>query len=352
MTPELIVCGILLIAITLYAILGGADFGAGVWEFNTAMRSSKRERDLLYRAIGPVWEVNHVWLIFAIVLMFSAFPIAFAALSRALWIPLLLALLGIFARSVGFAFRAYAAGAVRQQALFGVIFAFASTSTPFFFGACAGAIAGGLDVDADGKFHGHYLTGWITPLSVFCSFYAVGLCSYISALFMTCEAQADNDAELTLVWRRRALTMGVILGAFSALGLAIVANYTPNLWAGFRSSSLPLVAISAASGLISMVCVWKARFQVAAGAAALTVACVILGWGVAQYPLIIPPAIDMQSSKGPDSVLWAMIIAIAAGAVVLIPALGWLFYLFKGQHPGNSKAAATLNQDTTSNTTS
>ena len=351
MTPELIVSGILLIAITLYTILGGADFGAGVWEFNTAMRSSKKERDLLYRAIGPVWEVNHVWLIFAIVLMFSAFPVAFAALSRALWIPLLLALLGIFARSIGFAFRAYAAGAVRQQAIFGAVFAFASTSTPFFFGACAGAIAGGLDVDADGKFHGDYLTGWITPLSVFCSFYAVGLCAYISALFMSCEALAIEDDELTAIWRRRALIMGVILGAFSTVGLVIVANYAPDLWAGFLSSSLPLVAISAVTGFASMLCVWKARYQIAAGAAALTVACVILGWGLAQYPLIVPPAIDVQSSKGPDSVLWAMIIAIAAGAIVLVPALGWLFYLFKGQHPGNGKAAATLNQDTTSNTT-
>jgi len=351
MTPELIVCGILLVAITLYAILGGADFGAGVWEFNTAMRSSKKERDLLYRAIGPVWEVNHVWLIFAIVLMFSAFPVVFAALSRALWIPLLLALLGIFARSVGFAFRAYAAGAVRQQAVFGVVFAFASTSTPFFFGACAGAIAGGLDkVDVNGKFDGDYLTGWITPLSVFCSFYAVGLCSYISALFMSCEAMADNDAELTAVWRRRALIMGVILGAFSTLGLAIVANYASELWTGFLSKSLPLVAISTATGLISMLCVWKARYQFAAGAAALTVACVILGWGVAQYPLIVPPNIDVDSAKGPESVLWAMIIVIAAGAVVLGPALGWLFYLFKGQHPNNSKAAATLNKNTATNT--
>jgi cytochrome d ubiquinol oxidase subunit II len=350
MTPELIVCGILLVAITLYAILGGADFGAGVWEFNTAMRSSKKERDLLYRAIGPVWEVNHVWLIFALVLMFSAFPIAFAALCRALWIPLLLALLGIFARSVGFAFREYAAGAVRQQALFGAVFAFASTSTPFFFGACAGAIAGGLPVDADGKFHGDHLTGWITPLSVFCSFYAVGLCSYISALFMSCEAQADNDPELTVVWSRRALTMGVILGIFSALGLVIVSQYTPDLWQGFRSSSLPLVATSAVTGFISMLCVWKARYKFAAGAAALTVASVILGWGVAQYPLIVPPAINVHTTKAPEAVLWAMIIAVAAGAVVLIPSLGWLFYLFKGKHPGGSKTAATLNRDTTTNT--
>lgn len=341
MTPELIICGILLIAITLYAILGGADFGAGVWEFNLAMRSSKKERDLMYRAIGPVWEVNHVWLIFALVLMFSAFPVAFAALSRALWVPLLLALLGIFARSVGFAFRAYAAGAVRQQALFGAIFAFASTSTPFFFGSCAGAIAGGLDVNQDGEFLGSHLTGWITPLSVFCSFYAVGLCSYISAIFMSCEAQHDQDQELTAVWRTRALIMGVILGIFSALGLVVLSQYAPDLWLAFQSSALPLVVISSVTGFSSMVLIWKSLFKFGAAAAAVTVASVILGWGVAQYPLIVPPVITVHSAKGPDSVLWAMIIAIAAGAVVLVPSLGWLFYLFKGKHPGTSKAATS-----------
>lgn len=344
MSPELIVCGILLAAITLYAILGGADFGAGVWEFNLAMRASKKERDLLYGAIGPVWEANHVWLIFALVLMFSAFPIAFAALSRALWIPLLLALMGIFARGIGFAFRAYAAGAVRQQALFGAVFAFASTSTPFFFGACAGSIATGLPVTAEGKFHGDHLTGWISPLSVFCSFYAVGLCAFIAAIFMSREAEHAGDSELTSTWRRRAMTMGVILGIFSAVGLLIVSRSAPDLWQGFLSSALPLVAVSAASGFVSMLCVWKCRYQLAVAAASLTVGSVILGWGVAQYPLIIPPAIDVHISKAPDSVLWAMIIAVAAGAVVLVPSLGWLFYLFKGQHPNSDASSQTSDQ--------
>ena len=340
MSPELIVCGILIAAITLYAILGGADFGAGVWEFNLAMRASKKERDLMYRAIGPVWEANHVWLIFAIVLMFSAFPVAFAALSRALWVPLLLALLGIFARGIGFAFRAYAAGAVRQQALFGAVFAFASTSTPFFFGACAGSIAAGLPVDASGQFTGDHLTGWISPLSFFCSFYAVGLCSYIAAIFMSREAQSDGDLELMSAWRRRALTMGVILGAFSVLGLFIVTGSAPDLWQGFRNSALPLVALSGASGFASMLCVWKSKYQLAVAASSLTVGSVILGWGVAQYPMIIPPEISVQTSKTEDSVLWAMVYVIAAGSVVLLPALGWLFFLFKGQLPKSNKAGA------------
>jgi len=332
MAPELIICGILLVTITLYAILGGADFGAGVWEFNTALKASKKEREQLYRAIGPVWEANHVWLIFAIVLMFSAFPIAFAAISRALWLPLLLALLGIFARGIGFAFRKYAAGAVRQQALFGAVFAFASTSTPFFFGACAGAIAAGIpSVTERGQFTGDHLAIWLRPLAIFCAFYAVGLCSYIAAIFMCRESEVEDDPELITKWRKRALIMGVVLGVFSGLGLVLVAQEAPDLWTGFRSSGMPFVLGSSVAGVLSMGLVWKSRFAPAVAAAAVTVATVILGWGAAQYPKLIPPNLTIEATKAPDAILWAMTIAIAGGAVVLIPSLGWLFFLFKRQ---------------------
>lgn len=329
MAPELIICGILLVTITLYAILGGADFGAGVWEFNTALKASEKEREQLYRAIGPVWEANHVWLIFALVMMFSAFPIAFAAISRALWLPLLLALLGIFARGIGFAFRKYAAGAVRQQALFGAIFAFASTSTPFFFGACAGAIAAGIPVNERGQFTGDHLAVWTRPLAIFCAFYAVGLCSYIAAIFMCRESEIEDDNVLIEKWRKRALTMGVVLGVFSGLGLVLVAQEAPKLWTGFRSSGLPFVLASSAAGVLSMALVWKSGFAPAVAAASVTVATVILGWGAAQYPLLIPPTLTIETTKAPDAILWAMAIAIAGGAVVLIPSLGWLLFLFK-----------------------
>src|SRR4029077_11343944 len=131
MPIELVVVCLVGLGITLYAVLGGADFGAGVWEFNTALQASERERALIYRAIGPVWEANHVWLIFVTVVMFSAFPTAFAALSRALWLPLLLALAGIVFRGASYAFRSHAVSAARQQAAWGAVFALASTAAPF-----------------------------------------------------------------------------------------------------------------------------------------------------------------------------------------------------------------------------
>ena len=132
---DLILLGIVVLALTLYAVLGGADFGAGVWEFNTALQSSEQERSLIYRVIGPVWEANHVWLIFVIVAMFSAFPPAFAGICRALWLPLLLALTGIVFRGAAYAFRVQLLDSQRQAARFGnAVFALASTAAPFFLG--------------------------------------------------------------------------------------------------------------------------------------------------------------------------------------------------------------------------
>src|SRR5688572_8082843 len=169
----------MLIGVTLYALMGGADFGAGVWEFNTALRSPEKEQALIYRAIGPVWEANHVWLIFVVVGLFAGFPAAFSAIFRALWVPLLLALIGIVFRGVGFIFRSYASDSVPEKFVWGAVFAFASTGAPFFLGASLGAILSGqLAVTADGDFTGDYLTGWISSVSVFSAFFGVGVCAY------------------------------------------------------------------------------------------------------------------------------------------------------------------------------
>src|SRR5690606_5420193 len=153
-------------ALTLYAVLGGADFGVGVWEFNSALQVKPKERQLMVNAMGPVWEVNHVWLIFVLVLMNTAFPTAAAALAQALWIPLLLALVGIVFRGASFVFRTYLSETTRGQEFWTAIFAMASTATPFFLGISIGAIAGGMKIQADGSFDGDYFNGWLTPLSL------------------------------------------------------------------------------------------------------------------------------------------------------------------------------------------
>ncbi len=334
MAPELFVLGVIMVGLTLYALLGGADFGAGIWEFNTALLAPEKELALIYQAIGPVWEANHVWLIFVLVGLHTAFPPAFAAVSRALWIPLLLALVGIIFRGVGFAFRSYAAGAVRQQALWGAVFAFASAAAPFFLGAAVGAIASGkLAVTAEGNYTGDYLIGWINPMSIFTAFFAVGLCAYLAAVYLSREAGREADATLAALWRQRALATGAWMGVLAMAGLAVVATDAPLLWNGFRAHAWPLVGLSMVGGIFSLIALLLRRFTAAVLGAGVAVAGVICGWGVAQYPAIIPPAVTVKGAKGPDAVLWALIWGFVIGAALLVPSLGYLFYLFKGKRP-------------------
>lgn len=328
--PEVIIAVILWLALTLYVLLGGADFGAGIWEVNLAFQASEKERALLQRAIGPVWEANHVWLIFVLVLLANAFPPAFAALSRALWLPLLLALVGIVFRGAAFAFRAYAVGAVRQQVGWGVAFALASTAAPFFLGAAVGAAASGnLAVTPRGGFAGNYLIDWISPLALFNGFFTVGMCAYLAAVYLAREASQGGEAQLANLWRQRALATGVWMGVLALTGLVFLITETPRLWQCFQERAWPLVLVSLVTGFASLGALWRRHYTAAVAGVATTVATVLGGWGVAQYPFLILPAITIQEAKAPKAVLWAMIGGIGVGTVLLLPSLAWLFAIFK-----------------------
>ncbi|MCZ6688796.1 MAG: cytochrome d ubiquinol oxidase subunit II [Planctomycetota bacterium] len=341
MGPEFLAALLILLAVTLYVLLGGADFGAGVWEFNLALSVPRKERELLHRAIGPVWEANHVWLIFALVLLFQAFPTAYAAISRALWVPLFLALIGIVFRGAAFAYRSYSSRAAEQR-LWQAVFAVASTSTPFFLGAAAGAIASGsLEVTATGGFDGNYLTGWVHPLSIFTAFFGVGLCAYLASIYLTREAAMQDDPDLVNVWRRRALATGAWMGILAMAGLPIMATTATALWEGFLDRALSIVALSLASGLFSLGALWLRRFTAAALSAGVAAATIIVGWGLAQYPALVPPSITIASAKSPDSVIIASLWVIGGGAILVLPSLGFLIYLFKFRRESDQSASET-----------
>jgi cytochrome d ubiquinol oxidase subunit II len=327
--PEAIILVVLLAALILYAVLGGADFGAGVWEFNTAFQASDQDRRLIHNAIGPVWEANHVWLIFVVVLLANAFPVALAALSRALWLPLLLGLAGIVFRGASFAFRSYAVGDPAQQKLWGTVFALASTLAPFFLGAAVGAVASGkLAVTADGQFTGDPLHGWLSPLALYTAFYAVGMCAYLAAFFLVREAAHTGDEALVGVWRQRALAIGMWMGILAVVGVVLIWLEAPALWRGFLERGGVLVGLALGLGTASLVAMWRRWHRLAVAGAAGTVTSVLLGWGVAQYPLLVPPAVSIES-RAPDNVLWLMVLCIAAGGLLLAPSLAWLMWLFK-----------------------
>lgn len=321
---------VMLTALTLYALLGGADFGAGVWEFTTALQSSEHERQHIYKAIGPVWEANHVWLIFILMILMNGFPLAFAALSRALWLPLLLSLVGIVFRGASYVFRSYSQGPQGERTLWEAVFAIASTATPFFLGASAGAIASGkLAISPSGEYQASVLTGWMTALPIFTAFFSVALCGFSSAVFLTREAALLGDEVLTRLWKQRAMATGLWMGLLSSGGLAMVAVEAPKLAAGFAERGWPLVLGAVASGSATLVALARERFGVAVLLAMTAVAAVLWGWGVSQYPVIVPPHLTAAATRAPDVVLWPMLIVIALGAVLLLPALGYLMYLFK-----------------------
>lgn len=337
MTPDVLALLLILIGLTVYTLFAGADFGAGIWQVNTALSATKKERSLLYGAIGPVWEANHVWLIFVVVMLFGAFPAAFATICQALWLPLVLALAGIVFRGAGFAFRSYSVGAEREQFGWEVVFAVGSTAAPFFLGMAVGALASGrLVVTEAGEFDGNYATGWVSPLALFMGFFTVGMCAFLTAVFLVREAHQQGDAQLTDLWRSRALATGIWMGILTGVGLLYVSTDAPLLWDGFQRRSGALVAGSVVAGLATIVSLVSRWYRAAVFAACAAVTAVIWGWALAQYPWLVPPTITIEEAKAPDRVLWFLIATAACGALLLVPALGYLMWLFKvGRRQGH-----------------
>lgn len=340
MAPDVLLYMVMGVALVLYAVLGGADFGAGVWQFNLAFRMPREEQRFCDRAMGPIWETNHVWLIFVIVLLFSAFPPAFAALSRALWLPFLLALVGIVFRGCGFAFRHYAQGAEDVQRHWGIVFALSSTFTPFFLGASAGAVASGqLTIAPDGTFSGNYYTDWISFLSIYTGFFSVGVCAYIAAVFLTRDAAREGDVALTRRWGRRASSMGLSVGLLALAGLVVVRWEAPLLWDELTGRGLGLIGLSVAAGVFSIAALSRGWHGIATLSASVTVATVIAGWALGQYPVLLPPGITLSQAAAPANVLWLFLVVAGLGALFLIPSLILLFWVFKGHQlpPSSTK---------------
>jgi cytochrome d ubiquinol oxidase subunit II len=330
MQPELIILLIALLALATYGVFGGADFGAGVWEFNTALRASPSEKEAIYRAIGPVWEANHVWLIFVLMILWSGFPVAFAGVCRIVFVPLMLTLTGIVFRGAAYAFRSSLKDDDGHRRTWEAVFAFASTAAPFFMGTAIGVLAGNNpQVDRDGQFHGNIMTDWIRPESLFFGFFAVGICVFLAAVFLYRETALTSDSDLSPVWRRRALTMSILVGLMAMAGLLVVRIQMPELWQGLSDRGWPLVLVSIGSGILTILFVWWRRPSLAALTAAITVASVLAAWGVAHYPYLIAPNMTFDAAAAPDNVLWLLLGCIAVGLVLVLPPLWWLLRIFK-----------------------
>jgi cytochrome d ubiquinol oxidase subunit II len=315
--------------LTLYVLLGGADFGGGVWDLLARGPASDHERSLIAAAIGPVWESNHVWLIFVVTALFAAFPTAFAALGVALYLPFGIAIAGIVMRGAAFAFRAYGEPDTGWQRAWTRVFGIASLVTPVVLGMCAAAIASGrIRIHGD-TVSADLIGAWTGPLSWVAGLLSLAMCSYLAATYLTVEALQRGDAELEARFRRRAVVSGVATGAIAAVGLLVMRADAPVLWNGMVEDGWPFIVLSAIGGLVALGATVRGKERVARIGAAVAVASVVAGWGVAQWPYLIVPDLTASEAAAPASSLRPIALGFAIGAVLLVPSLLLLFRVFK-----------------------
>jgi cytochrome d ubiquinol oxidase subunit II len=320
-----VVGGILLAGLTLYAALGGADFGGGLWDLLAGGdRRGAAPRQLIDDTITPVWEANHVWLIFILVIFWTAFPPAFAAVMTATALPLWLAAFGIVLRGAGFAFRKEVL-TLRWQRLFGAAFAFSSLIVPFFMGTVIGAIASGR-VPA-GLAHTN-LAVWTGPTSILIGALFVAVCAYLAAVFLTQEASRRDDHRLRRYFAQRAAVAGAVSGALALATLVEIHSSNPALFHGLTHRGLALVIISAACGLAVIASLATGRSQALRPLSVLGVAAVVWGWGVAQYPALLPgTGLTLTTGSAPHSILVTVVVIFVVAALLVGPSFLLLYSL-------------------------
>jgi cytochrome d ubiquinol oxidase subunit II len=315
---------ILWIGATLYAIFGGADFGGGLWDLLAGgARRGARPRSRIQASLTPVWEANHVWLIFILVVLWTAFPEAFGAIMSTLYVPLALAALGIVLRGAGFAFRKSVDSLPAQRAL-GGCFALSSAMTPFFMGVVVGAIASG-NVPAAGD--GDAFTTWIEPLPLLTGAIFVASGAYLAAVFLIFDSRRAGEAELEEYFARRALAAAAVAGAFALAGVFALQEDATYVFDRLTDEGLPLMALSGACGLAVLLMLGGGARRGLRPLAGLAVAALIWGWGVAQYPYLLPTSLEISEAAAPGPTLTAVLVVFGAAAVAILPALGLLYTL-------------------------
>jgi len=326
------VCAVILWAgATFYALFGGADFGGGFWDLIAGgAERGERPRALIQRSLTPVWEANHVWLIFILVVLWTAFPPAFSAVMTTLYVPIALAALGIVLRGSGFAFRKSIVGLSGRRAA-GATFAISSLLTPFFMGTVVGAIAAG-NVPGDGN--GAPFSSWLQPLPLLTGAMFVASGAYLAAVFLIGDARRAGDEGLQRYFARRALAAAAVAGVAAAFGLVELHAEARYIFDRLTDQGLPLVILSGLCGIgVLAILLASARrperppsrlLRPLAGGA---VVAVIWGWGVAQFPYLIPTSLKITQSAAPPDTLGTVIVVFLVAAILVLPALGLLYWL-------------------------
>jgi len=320
-----LVAVVLFVGVTAYALFGGADFGAGFWDLVAGGTDrGSRPRALVDHSIGPVWEANHVWLIFCLVVLWTAFSEAFASITLTLFVPLTLAALGIVLRGSSFAFRK-SVMRTRDRRTFGAVFAVSSVLVPYCMGAVAGAIASGR-VPAGGV-AGDPWDSWMNPTSILGGVLAVAACAYLAAVYLVWDARRLEDASMVEYFRRRAVVAAVVVGVIAFVGIFVLRSDARYLFDGLTARGLPLVIISGLCGAGSLVLLVREAHRGARLLAIGAVATVVVGWGVAQWPYILPETLKVEQAAAPSGTLTAVLVVFVLAAVLILPSLGLLYVL-------------------------
>ncbi len=317
---------ILFVVIAAYALFGGADFGGGIWDLLAGgAKRGAEPRELIDESITPVWEANHVWLVFILVLLWTAFPPAFADIMTALFVPLSLSLLGIVLRGVGFAFR-HTAERLPMRRLTGAVFASASLITPFFMGTVVGAVVTGqVPVSPTGN----VLAAWTSTTAILTGFLFVAACAYISAVFLVPEARQRGHQDLTRYFAQRATAAAVVTGALAAGTFAELSVSTPYVYHRLTGIALPLVAISVAAGIAVLGMFWLRWYHALflRATAAIAVAAVVFGWGLAQYPYLFPTSLPLAAGTAPTGSLVSEFVVAGLALLLVAPGFALLYFL-------------------------
>src|SRR6266545_3942047 len=327
-----------LIGLAFYTVLGGADFGAGFWELTAGKgRQAQAVREHAHAAMAPVWEANHVWLIFVLTVVWTAYPIAFGSIASTLSIPLFIAAVGIIFRGIAYALRAGAAGR-RELSAIDTVFSISSVLTPFALGTAVGGIASGrVPV---GNAAGSQFSSWLNPTSLLVGVLAVTTAAYLAAVFLCADATKLGDQGLEQKFRTRALAAGLLSGAIALGGVAVLRSDAHPLYHRLvEGRGLIGLIASIVAGCATLALVWWKRYEASRYTAALAVAAIVAGWALAQSPVFLEGLTVREAAAGRDTLV-AVTVAVLAGAAILFPSLALLFRLVLGGGLGGGEGAA------------
>src|SRR5579875_1991451 len=314
-----------LIGLALYAVLGGADFGAGFWQlFAGRGEHARRIREQAHHSMGPVWEANHVWLIFVLTVFWTSYPKAFGSIASTLGVVLFIAAIGIIFRGAAYALRA-GANSDRESATIDTIFSLSSILTPFALGAAIGAVA--TNRVPVGNAAGRLFSSWLNPTSIFIGVLAVASCAYLAAVYLAADAARDGHHALERDFRLRALGAGILTGAIAAAGIFVVNADSHRLFHSLLTGpAVAAVIVSFLAGLATLILIYQRRYEPGRYFAAIAVAAIVAGWALARWPTILPGLTVGQAAAEHDTLVW-VIVSVLGGSAILFPSLAVLFRL-------------------------